>query len=203
MYLPSHFAETRPEILRQFIDDHPFATLVTLGAEGLTANHIPIELDLAPAPGSTLGILRGHVARANPVWRDHSKTVDALIVFQGPQAYISPSWYPSKREHGKVVPTYNYMVVHAYGPLNVIDDRAWLRGLVQRLTLRNEASMPAPWKVGDAPADYIEQMLSAIVGLEIPLTRLNGKWKLSQNRSVADREGVIRGLEEQGDAAAT
>jgi transcriptional regulator len=191
MYVPSHFEETRPEVLHQLIRDHALAALVTLGSDGLNANHIPFELDPAPAP---LGTLRGHVARGNPVWRDFSRAVEALAVFQGPQAYISPSWYPTKRETGKVVPTYNYIVVHAYGPMRIIEDRAWLRGLVERLTTRYEAGSAEPWKVTDAPADFVEQMLGAIVGIEIPLTKVVGKWKVSQNRPSADRDGVVTGL---------
>jgi transcriptional regulator len=128
------------------------------------------------------------------VWRDFSRDVEALAVFQGPQAYISPSWYHTKRETGKVVPTYNYIVVHAYGPMRIIEDRAWLLGLVERLTNRYEAGRAEPWKVTDAPADFVEQMLGAIVGIEIPLTRLRGKWKVSQNRPSADRDGVVTGL---------
>src|SRR5471030_2633835 len=165
MYLPSHFAKPRTEVLHRLIREHPLAVLVTLDANGLNANHIPFELDPAPAP---FGTLRGHVARANPAWREFSKDVEALLVFQGAQHYISPSWYPTKQETGKVVPTYNYIVVHAYGPLRVIDDRVWLRGLVERLTNRHETASAQPWKITDAPADYIEQMLGAIVGIEIP-----------------------------------
>src|SRR6266700_94994 len=157
----------------------------------------------ACGPGDArLGTLRGHVARDNPVWRDFSKDVQALLVFQGPKAYITPSWYPTKRETGKVVPTYNYIVVHAYGPLRVVEDRAWLRGLVERLTNRHEAARPQPWKITDAPGDYIEKMLGAIVGIEVPVARLLGKWKASQNRPPADRDGVVRGLGEIDDADA-
>jgi transcriptional regulator len=191
MYVPAHFEETRSEVLHRLIREHPLAALVTLGPGGLNANHIPLELDPEPAP---LGTLRGHVARGNPVWREFSRDVEVLAVFQGPQAYISPAWYQTKRETGKVVPTYNYAVVHAYGPMSVIEDRAWLRGLVERLTNRHEAGRPGAWKVTDAPADFIEQMLGAIVGIEIPLTRLVGKWKVSQNRPAADREGVVKAL---------
>lgn len=193
MYVPAHFAESRVDVLHPFIREHPLAVLVTFGANGLNANHIPFELDPEPAP---LGTLRGHVARGNPVWREFAKDVEALLVFQGPRSYISPAWYPTKQETGKVVPTYNYIVVHAYGPLRVIDDRQWLRGLVERLTNRHEAARAAPWKITDAPADYIETMLGAIVGIEIPVTRLIGKWKASQNQPAVNREGVIRGLGE-------
>jgi transcriptional regulator len=206
MYVPAHFEETRPDVLGRLIHDHPLAALVTLGRDGLSANHIPLELDPGPAP---LGTLRGHVARANPVWRDFSRDVEALAIFQGPQAYISPAWYETKRETGKVVPTYNYIVVHAYGPLRIVEDRAWLRALVERLTTRyeagryeagrHEASKPEPWKVTDAPAEYIEQMLGAIIGVEIPLTRLVGKWKVSQNRPAVDRDGVVSALGEMED----
>src|SRR5262250_1279673 len=122
MYIPAHFEETRPEVLRRLIHDHPLAALVTLGSDGLNANHIPMELDADPPP---FGTLRGHVARANPVWRDFSREVEALVIFHGPQAYVTPSWYPTKKETGEVVPTYNYIVVHAYGPLQIHDDVAW------------------------------------------------------------------------------
>ena len=199
MYVPAHFEETRWEVLSRLIHEHPLAALVTLGPAGLEANHIPLELDPAPAP---FGTLRGHVARGNPIWRDFSPHVEALAIFQGPQAYISPAWYPTKQETGKVVPTYNYIVVHAYGPMRIIEDRAWLRGLVERLTNRHEAGRSAPWKVTDAPADFVEQMLGAIVGIEMPLTRLVGKWKVSQNRPAADRDGVVKGLGEMNDAEA-
>jgi transcriptional regulator len=199
MYVPAHFEETRQEVLSRLIHDHSLAALVTLGSDGLNANHIPLELDPAPAP---LGTLRGHVARGNPVWQDFSRDVEVLAIFQGPQAYISPAWYQTKRETGKVVPTYNYIVVHAYGPMRIVEDRVWLRALVERLTNRHEAGKPEPWKVTDAPADFIEQMLGAIVGIEIPLTRLVGKWKVSQNRPAVDREGVVKALGEMEDGGA-
>jgi transcriptional regulator len=201
MYLPDHFAESRVDVLHRLIRAHPLAALVTLGAGELNANHIPFEIDPEPAPWGTL---RGHVARSNPVWREYSREVEALAIFQGPQHYITPSWYPSKQETGKVVPTFNYVVVHAYGTLRAIEDRAWLRGLVGRLTDRHEAARAQPWKVSDAPDDYVEKMLGAIVGIEIPLTRLVGKWKASQNQPAANRDGVIKGLGElpTADAAA-
>jgi transcriptional regulator len=196
MYLPSHFEEKRPEVLHQLIREHPLGALVTLGREGLDANHVPFEFDPEPAP---FGTLRAHVARSNPVWQDFSKDVEALVVFQGAQAYISPSWYASKKEGGKVVPTYNYMVVHAYGAMRVVDDPAWVLGLVERLTDRHEAGRAGRWKVTDAPRDYIDKMLAAIVGIEIPVSKLIGKWKVSQNQPQANREGVVNGLREIGD----
>ncbi len=196
MYLPAHFEETRVEVIHRLIYEHPLAVLVTLDSAGLNANHIPLEIDPEPAP---FGTLRGHVARANPVWRDFSRDVEALTVFQGPQAYISPAWYQTKKESGKVVPTFNYIVVHAYGSLRIIEDEAWLRGLVERLTTRHESGRVGPWKVSDAPEDFIKTQLRAIVGIEMPVTRLVGKWKVSQNRPPVDREGVVRGLGEMTD----
>jgi transcriptional regulator len=197
MYLPSHFSENRIEVLHELVRQRSLASLITLGSEGLNANHIPFELDAAPAP---YGTLRGHVARANPVWRDHSADIDALVIFQGPQVYISPSWYVTKNQTGEVVPTYNYAVVHAYGRLKIIDDRAWLRGLVTRLTERFESGSIAPWRVSDAPQDFIEKQLAAIVGIEIVISKLVGKWKASQNRPLADRAGVVEALGAAADA---
>jgi transcriptional regulator len=200
MYVPNHFSETRVEVLHELIRAHPLAAIVTLTPDGLAANHVPLEIDPDPPP---YGTLRGHVARANPMWRERVPDVQALAIFQGPQIYISPSSYATKRETGKVVPTWNYAVVHARGALRVIDDRAWLRGLVERLTNRHEAGRSDPWKVADAPPDYVEQMLTAIVGLEVPIAQLTGKWKVSQNRPVRDREGVAERLaHEGGDTAA-
>jgi len=195
MYLPKHFEETRVDVLRELIREHPLGALVTLTPEGLDANHLPFELDPDPAP---FGTLRGHVARANPLWREPAGDVDALVIFQGPGTYISPAWYPTKQETGRVVPTWNYAVVHAHGPLRVIDDRAWLRDFVTRLTNRHESGRSDPWHVTDAPAEYIDQMLGAIIGLEIPLTRLRGKWKMSQNRPAQDRAGVVDALTRAG-----
>ena len=200
MYMPAHFEETRAEVMHRLIHEHPLAVLVTLGSTGLSANHIPLEIDSEPAP---FGTLRGHVARANPVWRDFSRDIEALTVFQGPQAYISPAWYQTKKETGKVVPTFNYIVVHAYGSLRIIEDEAWLRGLVERLTTRHESGRAEPWKVSDAPEDFIKTQLRAIVGIEMPVTRLVGKWKVSQNRPAADREGVVQGLGAMKDANAS
>jgi transcriptional regulator len=199
MYDVEAFREDRVEVMHALIKAHPLAMLVTTGAQGLEANHIPLLIDPEPAP---FGTLRGHVARANPVWRTFDAGRDVLAVFQGPQGYITPSWYPTKAQTGKVVPTWNYAVVHAHGPLKVCEDAGWLRALVTRLTESQESPREKPWHVTDAPADYIGAMLKAIVGIEIPLRRLQGKWKMSQNRLPQDRDGVIQGLDARGDAAA-
>ncbi len=209
MYLPAHFAESRPEVLQRLVLEHPFGLLVTQDANGVTANSVPFFLDADPASGP--GVLRAHVARINPVWREARTDVDSLVVFQGAQAYVSPVWYPSKAEHGKVVPTWNYIMVQARGAARFIENRDWLHAFVTRLTDAHEAGRvaraggdaAAPWAVSDAPADYVESMLRAIVGVEIVLSSLVGKWKVSQNRSAADRAGVARGLGEvAGDDAA-
>jgi transcriptional regulator len=197
MYQPSHFKEERPEVIRSLIADHPLGTLVTMGPAGIEGNHLPFLYDPDPAP---LGMLRCHVARANPVWREFKPEVEALVVFQGAQLYVTPSWYPSKKEHGKVVPTWNYLVVHAYGSVRVMDDSEWLRRFVTRLTDTFETKRADPWKVTDAPPDFVDSHLKAIVGIEIPVTRIVGKWKASQNRPAADRDGVARGLRAAGDA---
>lgn len=197
MYLPEHFAEQRVDLLHRLISEHPVGAMVVSTADGLEANHLPFELDAEPAP---FGTLRGHVARANPVWHQFTRGVEALVIFHGPQAYISPSWYPSKEMTGEVVPTYNYLAVHGYGEIKIIHEREWLRALVTRLTDRFEANRAAPWRVSDAPAAFIDKQLGAIVGIEIPLTKLIGKWKVSQNRPAADRAGVVAGLSERNDA---
>jgi transcriptional regulator len=191
MYLPKHFEQRDPAALAALMHDHPLATIVVATPEGPTADLIPLEFHAGVGPH---GMLRGHVARANPLWR-HAGT-PALAVFQGPQAYVSPTWYPSKREHGKVVPTWNYAMVQGRGTLHAVDDAPWLRTLVGRLTDRHESVQASPWAVDDAPDDYVRQMLGAIVGIEIPLTALIGKWKVSQNRNAADRQGVADGLGE-------
>lgn len=199
MYLPKHFEETGVQILHELIRAHPLGVLVMLTSRGLAANHIPFEVEPDPAP---FGTLRGHIARANPLWRDFSRDVEALAIFQGPSTYISPSWYRTKRETAEVVPTWNYAVVHAHGAVRFIDDRAWLHGFVEKLTNRHEAGRREPWKVTDAPSDYIEKQLAAIIGLEIPITRLVGKWKVSQNRPAQDRDGVVEGLLQEGGRSA-
>lgn len=198
MYEVAAFREDRIEVMHALIRAHPLATLVSVSAGALEANHLPLLIEAGPSPNGTL---RGHVARSNPLWRQPPEG-EVLAVFQGPQAYVTPSWYPSKREHGQVVPTWNYAVVHVRGPLLVHDDREWLRGLVSRLTDSRESGRPQPWGVGDAPDDYIERMLGAIVGIEIPVRSIEGKWKMSQNRQPADRAGVAAGLRAAGDPAA-
>jgi len=201
MYMPTHFEENRPEVLHRLVAEQPFGALITNGPHGLDANHVPFEAqlvdangDAATAGGSARLVLRAHVARANPVWQAAATHPDALVIFQGPAAYISPSWYPSKHETHMQVPTYNYMVVHAHGRIVVHDDETFLRGLVARLTRKMEAGEAVPWKMGDAPADFISQMLGAIVGIEIEVTRLVGKWKLGQNKEAADRRGAAETL---------
>ena len=189
MYVPQHFAETDVSTLHDFIEQSPLGALVTTGETGLEANHVPFELKRS---AGALGTLRCHVARANGVWRNAD--AECLVIFPGPSAYISPNLYQSKKEHGKVVPTYNYVALHAHGRLTIHDDEKWLRGLVGRLTRRFEASQLAPWKMGDAPQEYIDGLLKQIVGIEIKITRLEGKWKMSQNRPEADRAGVAAGL---------
>ena len=191
MYVPTHFAQPDVDALHALMRAYPLATLATLGAQGLDANLVPL---MWADDGTPHGVLRGHVARANPVWREAVPGTEALAIFHGPNAYISPSWYPSKRETGKVVPTWNYAIVQARGALRAIDDAAWLRELVEALTRTHEASMPQPWAVGDAPPDYIVRMLDAIVGIELTLTSLQGKWKTSQNQPAVNRAGVVDGL---------
>jgi len=195
MYLPSHFEESRPECLHALIAAHPLGMLVTHDAQGLDANHLPFELD--PKVGAC-GVLRAHVARNNPLWQTVRSGAEVLVVFRAPDGYISPNWYPSKHEAHKQVPTWNYQVVHAHGRITVHDDERHVRGLVARLTRTHEASQPTPWKMGDAPPEYIDAMLKAIVGIEVSITRLVGKFKLSQNREPRDRRGAAQALLAQG-----
>jgi transcriptional regulator len=199
MYLPAHFEETDTAQLHAFIAAHPLGLLITTDARGVNANPIPFLLQ--PERGAH-GTLIGHVARANPVWRETLPGSQALVVFQGVQAYISPNWYPSKQAHGKAVPTWNYSTVQARGVLKVLDEREAVRAVVHALTTRHEATQPAPWAMADAPPDYIEQMLAMIVAIELPIGSLVGKMKLGQNRALADRQGVEAGLQAQGEMAA-
>jgi transcriptional regulator len=192
MYRPAPFDEPRREVMISAMAQHPLAALVTIGTDGHTASHIPLLY--YPAHGTT-GILRGHIARANPQWQEHVSSTEALAIFSGPQHYISPAWYPSKQQHGKVVPTWNYVVVHARGTLSFKHDPDWLLENVRALSNAQEQSSETPWKVEDAPPEFIANLLNAIVGVEMAITRLEGKWKVSQNRSIPDRLGVVAGLE--------
>jgi transcriptional regulator len=191
MYNPTAFRQDDLTELHRQILDCRLATVVSQGASSLQASHLPLLLE--PGEGQ-FGTLYGHFARANPQWRDLADGAEALVIFQGPEAYISPSWYAAKAEHGKVVPTWNYIAVHAQGRAEVFEDAERLLQLVSRLSDRHEAGRPQPWAVSEAPRDYIDGMLRAIVGFALPIERLQGKWKLGQNRSAADQAGVREGL---------
>lgn len=197
--MPEHFDEARLEVLHALMQARPLATVVTHSTGGLDANHLPLLLMSGPTPQGTL---HGHVARANPVWREAGAGSEVLAIFHGPSAYITPSWYPTKAETWRVVPTWNYVVVHAHGPLRIIDDAHWLRSHLEALTARHEAAFPPPWQATDAPPDYIERLIGAVVGIEIEITRLQGKWKLSQNQPQSNRAGVVNGLRLTGNSAA-
>jgi transcriptional regulator len=199
MYNPEQFREERPEVLRAFIAQHPLGALVAVTADGLTANHIPM---VWREHEGTPGVLRGHLARANPLWKMIAPRESVLVIFGGANRYITPSWYPGKSEHGKVVPTWNYSVVHAHGAIRFVEDRADARRHVQELTDHQEASRPEPWKVSDAPADFIDALLGRIVPFEIAITRLIGKFKASQHRPESEREAVVAALSEGGMSAA-
>jgi len=198
MYNPAHFTVTDPVALHALIRSHPLGMLLTHSAQGLDANHLPFEL--LPGEDGTATLI-AHVARANPVWQQVQEGEPVLVVFRAEDGYLSPNWYPAKHESHRQVPTWNYRVVHAHGRIQVHTNEKWLRGVVGRLTrtheARTQAQAPqahAAWKMSDAPADYLQQMLGAIVGLEVQVTRLEGKFKLSQNRSPADRGGAVDGL---------
>ena len=195
MYIPAHFAITDPQVLFRIMGDHPLGVLVTSTTSGLDANHIPFEFN--PSAGN-LGVLTGHVARANLVWQQCLQGADVMVIFRGDETYISPNWYPSKHETHRQVPTWNYEVVHVFGRLTVRDDEKFMRGVVARLTRTHEAQEPKPWKLGDSAPDYIDGMLKAIVGIEIAIERLEGKSKLSQNRESRDLQGAVDKLREQG-----
>ena len=197
MYLPPAFALTDPQALHRILREYPLGTLVTQGPQGLDADHIPFEFDPDTGP---LGTLRAHVARANPVWQQVSSGSPVLVVFRGEQAYVSPNWYPSKHEAHRQVPTWNYEVVHAHGTFTAHDDERYLRGLVARLTRHHEMTEPKPWKMSDAPADYLVQMMTQIVGIEVAITALVGKSKMSQNKEARDRQGVAETYEARGQA---
>ncbi|MDO9023988.1 FMN-binding negative transcriptional regulator [Zwartia sp.] len=195
MYIPAHFSETKPETLSRIIHQYPLGALVTHGSAGLDADHIPFEFDAAVG---THGVLSAHVARANPLWRRCPTGTPVMVIFSGAQAYISPNWYPSKHETHRSVPTWNYEVVHAHGILSVHDDEKYVRRVVARLTHRHEATEPKPWKMGDSTPEFISSMLNNIIGIEIAITSLVGKVKLSQNREARDRMGAATSLEQLG-----
>ena len=197
MYLPAAFALADPQELHRILREHPLGTLVTHGPQGLDADHIPFEFDPDAGP---LGTLRAHVARANPVWQQVAAGSPVLVVFRGEQAYVSPNWYPSKHEAHRQVPTWNYEVVHAHGTFTAHDDERYLRGVVARLTRHHEVTEPKPWKMSDAPAAYLAQMMGQIVGIEIAVTSLVGKSKMSQNKEARDRQGVAEAYEARGRA---
>lgn len=197
MYQPKQFSVSEPATLHAAMRVHPLGTLVTLQDGELVADEVPFFLDPTPSADHPNGLLKAHVARANPLWHRHDASKPVLVIFKGPQAYVSPSWYPTKAEHGKVVPTWNYIVVQASGHLVQKDgDSAWLRAQLDALTQSQEGKRSAPWQVSDAPADYIAQTMKAIVGIEISIRSLTGKWKVSQNQPAVNREGVVRGLSE-------
>jgi transcriptional regulator len=195
MYQPPHFREDDPEVQHALIRAHPLGLLVTMGSAGLEANLIPFVLDAATGERGTL---RGHLARPNPQWQQLDPTQEALVVFQGPEAYITPSWYAVKAETGKVVPTWNYAVVQVHGRIRTTDDAAWLRAQIEALTDQQEGRRPRPWHVADAPAPYVEGQMRGIVGIEIAISRTEGKWKASQNRPVQDHAGITAGLDAEG-----
>lgn len=195
MYIAPHFAESRPEELHRIIREHPLGVLVTHGASGLDADHLPFEFDPGAGP---LGVLSAHVARANTLWQRCPTGTPVMVIFRGAGAYVSPNWYPSKHEAHRQVPTWNYEAVHAHGTLTVRDDERFVRGIVARLTRRHEAAEPRPWKMTDSAPEFIEGMLRHIVGIEIAVTSLVGKAKLGQNKEARDRLGAADALEGRG-----
>ena len=198
MYNPSPFKQEDDQQLKGFIAQYPLATLVSINSSGLEANHIPLYfIEDAGKP-----LLRGHIAKANPLWKEVADKSQVLTIFQGPQSYISPNWYPSKKEHGKAVPTWNYAVVHLSGEISFINDNAWKLDMLNTLTNKSERHQAAPWTVADSPEGYIERQMAGIVGIEISLSSMHGKWKMSQNRSESDHQGVVDGLSESDQAGA-
>ncbi|MGE5492332.1 MAG: FMN-binding negative transcriptional regulator [Actinomycetota bacterium] len=203
MYIPNAFKEEDLKVLQDLMAQYPLATVVTIGPDGMEANPVPLLYDPAPREGAPYGVLRGHLARANPQWQRFRPEAGVLAVFHGPQSYISPNWYPSKVEHGKAVPTWNYAVAEAKGSLTVIEDPSRLRRILAELTAVHEADQAQPWSLDDAPEDFIANQLKAVVGIEIAVTSLVGKWKMSQNRQEADRHGVATALAGGGETART
>ena len=199
MYTPGYFRVEDTADMHAMMRARPFAILVTQGSEGLTATHLPTILKVEDA--CPLGRIDCHLARPNPQWKTFTPDVDALMIFQGPEAYIRPGWYPSKAEHGKVVPTWNYAAVHAYGRLQTIEDKDWLLSHVSELSEQQEAPYEVPWSTSDAPANFLDMLSRGIVGLQFTIRRIEGKLKMSQNRPASDREGVVRGLEQRASGA--
>lgn len=199
MYVPGHFEPPGTEQLFDLIRARSLSTLITSGPDGINANHIPLLLD---TEGSDYGVLRGHVARANPLWQELAQGREVLAIFHGPEAYITPSWYATKAESGRVVPTWNYAVAHAYGLPRTHQDAGWLQAHLAELVDAHEAGFDSPWALADAPSDYTDKLLTAIVGIEIEITRLTGKWKMSQNQPASNRVGVASGLRGCGQGAA-
>lgn len=199
MYQTKQFEQTDTDAIHALLIARPLGSLVTLGPDGLSANPVPFELLTTAKP---YGVLRGHVARSNPVWRELADDARALVIFQGADAYVSPTWYPSKKVHRKAVPTWNYVAAHTHGRARIVNDEQWLRAHLERMTQQHESTQAEPWSIDDAPAAYIDKMLTAIIGIEIQITRLEGKWKVSQNRPAEDREGVSRALRMQATTGA-
>jgi transcriptional regulator len=191
VFIPQVFEELRVDVMHELIRHYPLGTLIVAARRGVEANHVPFEIDPNPAP---LGTLCGHVSRNNPLYSEFEPGIQALVVFTGPDAYVSPSWYRTKQETGRVVPTWNYAVVHVRGPIHFIEDSQRLLAHLGRLTARHEAANAHPWLISDAPSDYIDKQLQRIVAFEIPVSQLHGKWKVSQNRDAGDRQGVAQGM---------
>jgi transcriptional regulator len=195
MYQPEKYRQEDVREMHALMRARPLAALVSAGAAGLYGTHLPTVLK----DDGRYGVVECHLARANPHWKDLASGIEALMIFQGTEGYITPSWYPSKAEHEKVVPTWNYSVVHAYGHPEMVEDKHWLRSHVTELTEQQESGRSRPWAVSDAPESYIEVMLRGIVGFRFAIERIEGKWKMSQNREMKDRDGVVRGLSERGE----
>lgn len=196
MYIQTPFEESRPVVLHELIAAQPLATFIVVQDEEIIVNHMPL---IVSSDEGDYGVLRGHLPIGNSIWQSFDGTTKAVAVFQGPSSYITPSWYPSKHQHGKAVPTWNYVVAHAHGRPKAIHDPTWLLNHLNDMTNIQESAQRLPWKVSDAPKDYTDKMVSRIVGFEMPISSLQGKWKVSQNRPEADRLGVAAGLRNQGD----
>lgn len=199
MYMPKYHALTDVAAMQAHMEQHALGAWVCTGDDGLVANHIPFLLD---RHSGRYGRLLGHVSRANPVWRQLTKGASSVVMFMGPQAYITPSWYPGKRMHGKVVPTWNYVTVHAHGVMRAVEDQVWILNMLKGLTNAQESSRHDPWQVSDAPSDYVQKKLRAIVGIELSIDRLEGRMKVSQDEDQADRQGTVDGLMQEPDTQA-